>query len=112
MTALRAIVAKMQSNPPESGRDALELLFVLDQDQLELRLAASPEPEWTPERGLAREMSWEEAEKLAREIGFPAHAIVVAEEEKRVARASATPHSAPRVSAQECFENYERQGLA
>jgi hypothetical protein len=43
----------------------------------------APEREWTEDKALSAIMRWEDADKLARELGGGAHALVVSQEEDR-----------------------------
>lgn len=105
---LLGIVARTRVNPADSGRPAVELEYVHS------RLPMAPEQRipsvvWTTARAEALPMSWDDAQDLARAIGFPAHAVTVSSTD-RVAQARRSP--APSVSPSEAFERLAERGLA
>ena len=115
---LFGIVARHRVNDPESGRPAVEAEFVKADRQGVLMLSGEPVVEWTTIRAEAREMPWAEAEEIAANLGWPAHAITVSREPEvevpecyREMRNS-RPERRPSVTATETFERLEKQHLA
>ena len=106
---LYGVVARVRVNDPESGRPLMEPEYLRRSEQGELALTPVPLREWTPIRDEALSLPWDEAQELAREIGFPAHAVTVSGcmPESRH-RCAAHVRVAPEVA----FERLERRGLA
>ena len=107
---LRGIVARNRFNPEGSDLPSVQVEYVKDDLQGELSLSSVPVIEWTTDRDQARELPWEEADKLAAGIGFPAHVYTVSKEDSRVQREPRRPRGY--VSPEETYSRYEKRGLA
>jgi len=123
------IVGKTRWNEPESGRPLCESVFVKADAQGVLRLEAVPTVEWTANRDEARTLPWEEAEALAKQLGWPTHAVTVSMEPEilevshegaqagrhegkcQAQRDFRPAHRHQSVSPQECFERLEKRHL-
>ncbi|XHR29876.1 MAG: hypothetical protein ACFUZC_04845 [Chthoniobacteraceae bacterium] len=103
---MEGMVGRIRFNLPDSGRPAVESEFVRSPEQSELALEAEPSVEWTTHRVDALVLPLEQAEALAKRLGFPAHVLTVS----HAVRVDKPLRSA--VSPTAAYEHLEKRGLA
>ena len=73
---LRGVVARVKMNRGDESGPACQQLWLAEEDQMTLQLAAQPVRERTALRANAAIFPWERAEKVAAEIGRGCYPVV------------------------------------